>query len=81
MALSGSLNQALNDSLTFTDESKDIAMLVASIIHQPETNNLKVDMIKEALQTKQYHVHAEQIANKLLEFVAVHETNESAIIA
>ncbi len=81
MALSESLNQALSDALTLTDESKDIAMLIASIIHQPEPNNLKVDIIKEAIQTGQYHMHAEQIANKMLEFVSAYDKNENAILA
>lgn len=60
-------------STEFTDESKAMATLVATLLHQDEPNHIKLEIIKEALQTGQYQIHADHIAHQLLEFAPAFE--------
>lgn len=81
MVLSESLNHMLEKSLSLTNEPKDIAMLIASIVHQSEPSPIKVDLIKEAIQTNQYQLHLDLIAEKMLEFVSSHNKHQCAEVA
>lgn len=68
------MNQSeLIDHLDFTDASKQIATLMASILHESVPNHVKIQIIKEEIKAGRYQINTNHIANKLLEFAPVCE--------
>ena len=57
----------------FTDTSKQIATLMASILHESEPNHVKIQITKEEIAAGRYPINASHIASKLLEFAPIHD--------
>ena len=55
-------------SLNLTDTAKQIEALKAIIFNTPETNQTKIEFIKEELSTGKYQIHSDHIASKLTEY-------------
>lgn len=68
------------ENLEFTEQAKQIATLMASILHEAEPNNVKIQIIKEELNAGRYQINNQQIVKKLLEYAPVHEENLEAIL-
>jgi len=62
-----------NKKSEFTDSSKQIATLIASILHETVPSDVRLQIIKEELDTGRYTINSAHIASKLLEFSSVHD--------
>ena len=66
------------DRLTFDDTAKQMAELKAIIFDTPDTNQTKIQFIKEELSADRYQIHSNHIANKLMEYAESFEPAELA---
>ncbi|MDP3560833.1 MAG: flagellar biosynthesis anti-sigma factor FlgM [Legionellaceae bacterium] len=57
----------------FSEEYKQLTTLIASILHENEPNNVKIQIIKEEIEAGRYQINNQHIANKLMEYVPVVE--------
>jgi negative regulator of flagellin synthesis FlgM len=68
----------LIDSLNFEDTAKQLETLKAHIFNTSESNQAKIQFIKEELAAGRYEIHSERIAAKILEHATVVEEPEIA---
>ncbi|MDP3705888.1 MAG: flagellar biosynthesis anti-sigma factor FlgM [Legionellaceae bacterium] len=61
------------EHVDFTDRSKQMATLMASILHESEPNHVKIQIIQEEIESGRYQINAQHIASKLLEFAPIQE--------
>ncbi len=66
------------DNMTFDDTAKQMAELKAIIFDTPDTNQTKIQFIKEELSAGRYQIHSKHIASKLLEYTGLVEPAEMA---
>ena len=66
------------ENLGFEDTAKQMTALKAIIFDTPETNQTKIEFIKEELTAGRYEIHSQTIAAKLLEYAPVVEEAEIA---
>ena len=59
--------QELLDSLSFKSTAKHIEALKQAIFDAPNTNQAKIDFIKNEITSGRYVINSDQIANKLME--------------
>ncbi len=59
------------ETINFDDTSKQMAELKAMIFNTPETNQTKIQFIKEELSAGRYQIRSHLIAEKLLEHTAL----------
>lgn len=69
---------SLIDSLNFEDTAKQLDALKAHIFNTSESNQTKIQFIKEELAAGRYEIHSDRIAAKLLEHAPVVEEAEIA---
>lgn len=56
------------DNINFEDTAKQMAELKSIIFDSPDTNQTKIQFIKEELSANRYEIHSNHIASKLLEY-------------
>ena len=66
------------DNINFDDTAKQMAELKAMIFDTPDTNQTKIQFIKEELSADRYQIHSNHIAAKLMEYA---ETTDQVEIA
>jgi len=66
------------ESLCFDDTTKQLEELKAHIFNSSESNQTKIQFIKEELAAGRYEIHSDRIAAKLLEHAPVEEALEIA---
>ena len=66
------------DDINFDDTAKQVAELKAIIFETPETNQTKIQFIKEELSAGRYQIHSEHIVAKLMEYTELTEETEIA---
>ena len=67
-----------NNIMDFDNTAKQMADLKAIIFNTPETNQTKIQFIKEELSADRYQIHCHHIASKLLEYAELQEEAEMA---
>ena len=68
----------LIESLNFDDTAKQMDALKALIFNPPETNQTKIQFIKEELSAGRYQIHSKHIVASLMEYVGLIEEPEIA---
>lgn len=63
----GNIPQELLDSLSFKNTAKQIEALKQAILDAPDTNQAKINFIKNEITSGRYIINSDQIANKLVE--------------
>lgn len=69
---------SLIDSLNFDDTAKQLEALKAHIFNTSDSNETKIQFIREELAAGRYEIHSERIAAKLLEHALIVEEPEIA---
>ncbi len=59
----------VDEAIHFDDTAKQLEALKALIFNVTETNETKIQFIKEELSEGRYQIHSNRIAEKLLEYV------------
>ena len=59
-------SNASSDSVSLSAEAQSLGKLESSIAAEPEVDAAKVASIRNAIQSGQYQVNAEQIADKII---------------
>jgi flagellar biosynthesis anti-sigma factor FlgM len=77
MAINEPLSEFI-DNINFDDTAKQMAELKAIIFDTPDTNETKIQFIKEELSAGRYQIHSNRIATKLMEYS---DSTEQAEIA
>lgn len=68
----------LIENLNFDDTAKQLEALKAHIFNTSESNETKIQFIKEELAAGRYEIHSDRIAAKLLEHALIVEEPEMA---
>lgn len=55
-----------SDSVSFSAEAQSLAKVESAIASSPDVDSAKVDAIRAQLQSGQYRIDAEALANKIL---------------
>ena len=66
------------ESLNLQNTAKQLEELKALIFSTPETNQTKIEFIKEELSSGRYQIHSDNIAAKLTEYTKSTKQTEAA---
>jgi len=62
------ISHDFRDCLNFDDIAKQMAALKAIIFHTPDTNDAKIQFLKEELAAGRYQIQSSRIAARLMEY-------------
>ena len=68
----------LQNDMNFEDTAQQMADLKAAIFNSPESNQTKIEFIKEELAADRYEIHSHHIATKLMAYAPEMEEAEIA---
>lgn len=78
MSKKNDIQNSFIDDINFNDTAKQVAELKAMIFDTPETNQTKIEFIKEELSVGRYQIHSDHIVAKLMEYTELIEEIEIA---